>query len=130
MEVEHESSLPKEVRSSNCQSCVHCPVSIPASLTPILGCQTNHQLSDQLQIQEGLRDRGHILKDTGSAGSVVQAIARSHYFLCSHFWFRSITFCILYSLVSFNFSIILLFRDCEILTAAADGRKSGGVDGF
>jgi len=59
MEVEHESSLPKE-------------------------------------IQEGLRDRGHILKDTGSAGSVVQAIA----------------------------------RDCEILTAAADGRKSGGVDGF
>ena len=40
-------------------------------------------LSDQLQIQEGLRDRGHILEDTGSAGSVVQAIARSHYFLYS-----------------------------------------------
>ena len=31
---------------------------------------------------------------------------------------------------TFFFFIFLWLRDCEILTAAADGRKSGGVDGF
>ena len=34
---------------------------------------------------------------------------------------------IIVSLFQFQF---LPLRDCEILTAAADGRKSGGVDGF
>jgi len=58
--------------------------------------RVEHESSLSTEIKDGLRERGHILENTGSAGSVVQAIA----------------------------------RECEILTAAADGRKSGGVDGF
>ena len=39
------------------------------------------QIWSKPQIKDGLRERGYILENTGSAGSVVQAIARCHFLL-------------------------------------------------
>ena len=39
------------------------------------------QIWSKPQIKDGLRERGHVLENTGSAGSVVQAIARCHFLL-------------------------------------------------